>query len=92
MSERGLDSSAKIANIASKIYSDQNNKKFLAIHSKSIEEENDESKYARLVSEISNIDLHEIEPSTTDIKNSVDEVIYAQENRLEGLQFSCSTL
>ena len=25
----------------------------------------------RLISEISNIDLHEIEPSTTDIKNSV---------------------
>ena len=79
----GLDSSA-IANIASKIYSDQNNKKFLAIHSKSIEEENDESKYARLVSEISNIDLHEIEPSTTDIKNSVDEVIYAQEEPFGG--------
>ena len=79
----GLDSSA-IANIASKIYSYQNNKKFLAIHSKSIEVENDESKYARLVSEISNIDLHEIEPSTTDIENSVDEVIYAQEEPFGG--------
>lgn len=79
----GLDSSA-IATIASKIYSSQNNKKFLAIHSKSIEEENDESKYARLVSEISNIDLHEIEPSTTEIKNSVDEVIYTQEEPFGG--------
>ena len=74
----GLDSSS-IASIASAIYSNNSDKKFIAIHAKSMQKESDESIFAKEVSEYCNLDLKTIEPSSTDFLKYIDEVIYTQE-------------
>jgi asparagine synthase (glutamine-hydrolysing) len=79
----GLDSSS-IASIASKIYSEMTKHKFTAIHAKSTEKDNDESKYAKDVEEFSNLDLHIIEPTSNDFLNNIDEIVYTQEEPFGG--------
>ena len=74
----GLDSSS-IAAIAAKKYFEKTNERFIAIHAKSIEEKTDESKYAREVAEYCNLNMIEIEPQLKDIKESIEEVVYTQE-------------
>jgi len=79
----GLDSSS-IAAIASDIYKSQNNDKFVAIHAKSSEKSSDESFFAQEVSKANNLDLNIIEPSKEDFINSIDDVIYTQEEPFGG--------
>ena len=77
----GIDSSL-ITSLASKL-KNKSNKKFLAIHAKSIEKETDESKYAKLLEE--NLDLKIIEPNFQEISDLLPEVIYTQEEPFGGL-------
>jgi len=79
----GLDSST-IASIASKEYQKNADKKFIAIHAKSIEKSTDESKYAQIVAKTSDLNLKIIEPSSEDFKNSIEEVVYTQEEPFGG--------
>ncbi len=79
----GLDSSS-IAGIASEIYYKESKDKFIAIHAKSTQKSNDESKFAQEVAEHSNLDLKIIEPSKEDFLNSIDEIIYTQEEPFGG--------
>ncbi len=72
----GLDSSS-VAAMASKLYTGEG--KFNAVHAKSEEQATDESKFAKEVAEHANLDLHIIEPSYTDFKNTIEDVIYTQE-------------
>jgi asparagine synthase (glutamine-hydrolysing) len=74
----GLDSSS-IASIAAQEYNKKSSERFTAIHAKSSEKTTDESGYAKLVSDYSNINLVITEPSSSDIKNSINEVVYTQE-------------
>jgi len=74
----GLDSSS-IAAIASEEYQKELNNKFIAIHAKSTQKSNDESQFAKIVSEFCNLDLKMVEPSKDDFVNIIDEIIYTQE-------------
>lgn len=74
----GLDSSS-IASIASKKYFEKTNKKFIAIHAKSIEDKTDESFYAKEVAQFCNLDIEIVEPKLEEITKYIDEVIYTQE-------------
>jgi len=74
----GLDSSS-IASIASEIYTKQSNNKFTAIHAKSTQTNNDESSYAIDVAEYCGLDLKIVEPNKNDFLDSIDEIIYTQE-------------
>ncbi len=74
----GLDSST-VASIASKKYKEKSNQKFIAIHAKSTERETDESKYAKIVSDVSNLELNIVEPTSEDFKKYLDEVVFTQE-------------
>lgn len=74
----GLDSSS-IASIASKKYFEKTNEKFIAIHAKSIEDETDESFYAKEVAQFCNLDIKIVEPELEEITKYIDEVIYTQE-------------
>ena len=79
----GLDSSS-IAAIASKKYFEMTGKQFMAIHAKSIEKKTDESHFAREVTLHCNLNMIEVEPQLDDITNSVEEVIYTQEEPFGG--------
>jgi asparagine synthase (glutamine-hydrolysing) len=79
----GLDSSS-IASIASNIYNKISDSKFTAIHAKSTQKNNDESKYAFDVANYCNIDLKIVEPTSEDFFKNIDEVIYAQEEPFGG--------
>ena len=74
----GLDSSS-IATIASKLYNSESTDKFIAIHAKSTQKNNDESEFAKDVSRHCNLDLKIVEPTNEDFLNNIDEVIYTQE-------------
>ena len=74
----GLDSSS-VASTAAKEYNEKSNERFTAIHVKSSEKATDESYYAKLVADYSNINLVITEPSPTEVKNNISEVIYTQE-------------
>ncbi|MBL4655664.1 MAG: asparagine synthase (glutamine-hydrolyzing) [Bacteroidia bacterium] len=74
----GLDSSY-IAAVASKLYSTDTNDQFCAITAKSIEKSKDETEYARIVVENSNLDWNIIEPQTEDFLKYLDKVILTQE-------------
>ncbi len=80
----GLDSSS-IASIASKIYHEQTDNKFTAIHAKSTQSDNDESKFAQDVSEYCNLNLKILEPSKSEFISKIDEVIYTQEEPFGGV-------
>lgn len=74
----GLDSSS-IAVTAAKQRQRQEVERFLAIHARSTEMENDESQFAQKVADSSNIDLHFINPTLEDFKDSMDDVFFTQE-------------
>ncbi|KAB7889878.1 asparagine synthase (glutamine-hydrolyzing) [Poseidonibacter ostreae] len=74
----GLDSSS-IASLAAKQYKDDSGQKFTAIHAKSSQKSNDESEYAKIVSEHCDLDLNIVEPTEEDFIKHIDEVIYTQE-------------
>ena len=74
----GLDSSATSA-VGSRLYSASASHPFLGIHARSTDAERDESPFARLAAERSNIDLHVVEPSVTDFARNMDELIDTQE-------------
>ncbi len=74
----GLDSSS-IAAIASGFYNQISDKKFVAIHAKSMESYNDESLFARKVADHCDLDLKIVEPTFEDFKNSIDDIIETQE-------------
>jgi len=74
----GLDSSA-ISALANQKYHESSDQRFTGIHAKSIESRTDESEFARIVANHSGIDLSVVEPSTDDFKNTIDEVVYTQE-------------
>jgi len=74
----GLDSSA-VATLASRLYHDSSTGNFVAIHAKSSEEQSDESHFAREVSEVASLDLNIIEPDCRQFEESIDEVVYTQE-------------
>lgn len=76
----GLDSSS-VATIASNMLHDN---KFMAVHAKSIEKSSDESEYAKIVANNANLDLHIVTPNIEDFKNSIDEVVYTQEEPFGG--------
>lgn len=75
----GLDSSS-IAMIASQIYGDN----FIGINAKSIQKDNDESDFAKIVAKKSSIDLHFVEPNTDDFYKVMKEVIKVQEEPFGG--------
>lgn len=79
----GLDSSS-IAAIASSMYKKDSNEKFIAIHAKSSEHDSDESFFAKEVANSSNLDLKLIEPTKDEFINSIDDVIYTQEEPFGG--------
>lgn len=79
----GLDSSS-IAALASKIYKKDSNEKFMAIHAKSSEINSDESIFAKEVANNSNLDLNIIEPTKDEFINSINDVIYTQEEPFGG--------
>ncbi len=79
----GLDSSA-VASIASDLYTKQTDKQFKAIHAKSTDKKTDESIYAKEVATHCHMDLNIVEPTTQDFIESIDEVIYTQEEPFGG--------
>lgn len=74
----GLDSSTTSA-IAAIQYRASSGRRFTGIHAKSIEQRTDESDYARRVADHLDLDLHVVEPSTKDFVDTIDEVVYTQE-------------
>jgi asparagine synthase (glutamine-hydrolysing) len=74
----GLDSSA-ISNLAAGMYNVESDARFTAINVKSTDKVNDESQFASIVAKSSNIELHTVMPTYEDFINSIDEVIYTQE-------------
>uniref|UniRef100_UPI0040482527 asparagine synthase (glutamine-hydrolyzing) n=1 Tax=Aliarcobacter sp. TaxID=2321116 RepID=UPI0040482527 len=79
----GLDSSS-IAAIASNIYNNKASDRFTAIHAKSSQKSSDESLFAQEVADNCNLDLSIIEPTQDEFINSIDEVIYTQEEPFGG--------
>jgi asparagine synthase (glutamine-hydrolysing) len=73
----GLDSSS-ISMLASKSYK-FDGQKFVAVNAKSIDSSNDESEFAELVAREADLDLNIVMPSYEDFVNTIDEVIYTQE-------------
>ena len=74
----GLDSSS-VASIAAKKYNLESEEKFTAIHVKSSDKLTDESYYANIVAKNADINLVITEPTPTELKNSINEVVYTQE-------------
>jgi asparagine synthase (glutamine-hydrolysing) len=74
----GLDSSA-ISSIASKIYKEQANEKFIGINAVSTDKHNDESSFAQIVSDYCDIDLIKVKPSFDDFVKNIDELVYTHE-------------
>jgi asparagine synthase (glutamine-hydrolysing) len=74
----GLDSSA-ISSVAAHLYRAATGNVFTGIHAKSTERQTDESEFARKVAQYLSIDLLVVEPSIEDFINTIDEVVYTQE-------------
>lgn len=74
----GLDSSS-VASIAAELYSSEGSSQFTAIHAKSTEAKTDESYYANVVADKCNLDLHITEPGYDDFINSLEQVVFTQE-------------
>lgn len=74
----GMDSSY-IAATAAKPYYETSNERFTAITAKSIEKRTDESHFAKMVVDASNLDWKITQPSKEDFLRVVDDVIEAQE-------------
>jgi asparagine synthase (glutamine-hydrolysing) len=74
----GLDSSTTSA-IAALQYRESSGRRFTGIHAKSIEQRTDESVFANRVGDHLDLDLHVVEPSTKNFVDTIDEVVYTQE-------------
>lgn len=74
----GLDSSS-ISVLASENYHKQSANKFIAINAKSIDNTNDESGYAKQVADVADLDLNVVMPTYESFLNTIDEVVYTQE-------------
>jgi asparagine synthase (glutamine-hydrolysing) len=74
----GLDSSA-VALFASKEYALNASQQFGAVHASSTEKQNDESGYAKVVSDFLNLELYITQPTANDFQNVIDKVIRTQE-------------
>ena len=74
----GLDSSY-IASLASEEYSKSADTQFTAITAQSSDPKNDESNYAKIVADKSNLDWHLVKPSIDDFKTQLYQIIKGQE-------------
>lgn len=74
----GMDSSY-IAATAAKSYNESSDERFTAITAKSIEKRTDESHFAKMVVDDSNLDWKITQPSKEDFLEAVDQVIETQE-------------
>ena len=74
----GLDSSM-IAALASQLYAKESSAKFTAITATSSDSTNDETIYAESVASKCDLDWITTAPSTSDFKNSINEVVHTQE-------------
>lgn len=74
----GLDSSI-ISAIASEQFHRVSRERFIGIHAKSVERATDESEYARRVADGAGIDLFPVEPTSADFVETIDEVVFTQE-------------
>lgn len=74
----GLDSSS-IATIASGFYNSEANRRFSAITAISEQQDKDESGFASLVVAHSNLAWHTVTPRYEDFRDSIDDVVVAQE-------------
>lgn len=79
----GIDSSC-VATLASKSYAVQSNEPFIALHAKSTEVPTDESEYAAKVADSSGMNLHIVEPQTSQFIENIEEVIRVQEEPFGG--------
>lgn len=74
----GLDSSSVTA-LASEIYANESDQKFVAIHAKTTESKFDESALAKQVADFCEVELKIIQPESNDFIAALDEVMYTQE-------------
>ena len=79
----GLDSSL-ISAFASQQHYKSSEEKFVAIHARSSDTRNDESAYAKLVSDTFDLNLETVMPSSNSFVNLTDEVVYTQEEPFGG--------
>jgi asparagine synthase (glutamine-hydrolysing) len=74
----GIDSSS-VATLASQFYSKDSAEKFNAITAKSIDQNFDESHFAKIVVDNADLSWNYIEPTSEDFRQSLNEVVYTQE-------------
>ncbi|MGB7741060.1 MAG: asparagine synthase (glutamine-hydrolyzing) [Steroidobacteraceae bacterium] len=74
----GLDSSAT-SGIASRMYHEATDDRFVGIHARSIDAETDESEYAQLVAEHFGIELHIVTPGTDAFLDTLQDLVRTQE-------------
>jgi asparagine synthase (glutamine-hydrolysing) len=79
----GLDSSS-VAAIAAENYATKSDQRFVAVTAVSTNPSNDESIFAGLVADSSNLDLNLIRPSNSDFTTIVEELIRVQEEPFGG--------
>lgn len=79
----GLDSSY-ISSYAASLHNPNNNNLFRAITASSQQTDNDESPYAKIVADYSNLDWHVASPDTNDYLNVLDRVVKIQEEPFGG--------
>lgn len=81
----GLDSSSIAYYAASKYNSDEDSRRFSAIHAKSQEKKTDESYFATKVAQSTNLDLKVVEPTEDDFFSSLNSVIELHEEPFSGV-------
>jgi asparagine synthase (glutamine-hydrolysing) len=74
----GIDSSS-VATLASQLYSKESAEKFNAITAKSIDQNFDESHFAKIVVDNADLSWNYTEPTSEDFRQSLNEVVYTQE-------------
>jgi asparagine synthase (glutamine-hydrolysing) len=79
----GLDSSY-ITSLASRIYFQKTSTKFKSITSKSIQKDNDETHYAKIVADNNDLDWHITMPKTENFNEVLEKVIEIQEEPFGG--------
>ncbi len=79
----GLDSSY-ISSYAGNLHNAKSKDRFKAITARSIQSDNDESPYAKMVADYANLDWHVASPDTNDYLNVLDNVIEIQEEPFGG--------
>ena len=79
----GLDSSY-ISSYAGSLHNAKSIDRFKAITARSIQSDNDESPYAKMVADYANLDWHVASPNTDDYNNVLEKVIEIQEEPFGG--------